>query len=359
METLGVISKVLDPTDWCAGMVVVMKPNNRVRICVDLTKLNENVRRERHPLPAVEQTFAQIAGAQVFSKLDANSGFWQIPLSANSSPVTTFITPFGRYCLPFGITSAPEHFQRRLSVILRDLDGTVCLMDDILVHGRTQAEHDQRLRAVLEKLQASGITLNKEKCLFFQTQVDFLGQVLTPLGVSSDPSKVMAIRKMREPANVSGIRRFLGMTNQLSKFAPKLADQTKPLRDLLSSKNQWTWGEPQRQAFAQIKDALTTTPILALFDPNLKTTVSADASSFGLVASGTDKWGNQSSGIHISCIVVWKEIARRTSITNTTLSDANDAILYMSRERTSRLPMHYLELQFQNQLRATHNLEKR
>ena len=114
-------------------------------------------------------------------------------------------------------------------------------MDDVLVHGHTQAVYDQRLRAVLEKLQASGITLNKEKCLFSQTQIDILGQVLTPLGVSSDPSKVMAIWKMTEPANVSDARRFLGMTNQSSKFAPKLADQTKPFQDLLSSKNQWIW----------------------------------------------------------------------------------------------------------------------
>ena len=119
-------------------MVVVPKLNNRVRICVDLTKLNESVCRERHPLPAVEQTLAQIAGARVFSKLDANSGFWQIPLSADSAPLTTFITPFGRYHfnrLPFGITSAPEHFQRRMQHILGDLRGVVCLMDDVLVHG--------------------------------------------------------------------------------------------------------------------------------------------------------------------------------------------------------------------------------
>ena len=112
MQRLGVIEPVETPTEWCAGMVVVPKHNGHVRICVDLTKLNENVYRERHPLPAVDQTLAQIAGARVFSKLDANSGFWQIPLSKESALLTTFITPFGRYHfnrLPFGITSAfPE-----------------------------------------------------------------------------------------------------------------------------------------------------------------------------------------------------------------------------------------------------------
>ena len=118
MEQLGVITRVSEPMEWCAGMVVVPKANNTVRICVDLTHLNKSVCRERHPLPTVEQTLAQLAGARVFSKLDANSGFWQIPFSRESALLTTFITPFGQYCfhrLPFGITSAPEHFQRRMS----------------------------------------------------------------------------------------------------------------------------------------------------------------------------------------------------------------------------------------------------
>ena len=149
MERMGVVSRVREPTEWCAGMVVVPKTDSSVRICVDLTRLNENVHRERHPLPAVEQTLAQLAGGRVFSKLDANSGFWQIPLAKESALLTT---PFGRFCfnrLPFGITSAPEHFQRRMSEILQDVEGAVCLMDDILVHGKSKEEHDQRLLIVL------------------------------------------------------------------------------------------------------------------------------------------------------------------------------------------------------------------
>jgi len=124
MQRLGVISKVDQPTPWCAGMVVVPKKSGEVCICVDLKPLNSNVLREVYPLPAVDETLAQLAGAAVFSKLDANSGFWQIPLAATSRHLTTFITPFGSYCfnkLPFGITSAPEYFQKSMSAVLDGL----------------------------------------------------------------------------------------------------------------------------------------------------------------------------------------------------------------------------------------------
>ena len=151
---MGVISKVQDPTPWCAGVVVVMKKSGAVRICVDLKPLNESVLRELHPIPRVDEALAQLAGATVFTKLDANSGFWQIPLSPESRPLTTFITPFGRYHfnkLPFGISSAPEHFQRRMNSILEGLEGVICLIDDVLVVGKDVTEHDTRLMRVLER----------------------------------------------------------------------------------------------------------------------------------------------------------------------------------------------------------------
>ena len=154
MEEMGVISKVNEPTPWCAGMVVVPKKSGAVRICVDLKALNENVLRETHPIPKVDDTLAQLTGATIFSKLDANSGFWQIPLADQSKLLTTFITPFGRYAfnkLPFGISSAPELFQKRMSKILEGLDGVVCLMDDVLVfgkdHGGTQSKTETGPRA--------------------------------------------------------------------------------------------------------------------------------------------------------------------------------------------------------------------
>ncbi len=286
MEQQGVISKVEGPTEWCAPMVVVPKRTGKVRICTDLTELNKSVMREKHPLPSVEHTLGQLAGAKVFSKLDANAGFWQIPLSKESSLLTTFITPFGRYCynrLYFGISSAPEHFQKRMSRILEGLVGVLCQMDDVLIWGATQTEHDERLWRVLSRLQEAGVTLS-DKCEFSKNRIKFLGQVIEASGVSADPDKVSAVKAMPAPSNVSEVRRFLGMTNHLGKFLPHLAERTRPLRDLLRKSSMWAWGPQQQQAFDNIKAELTTPPGLALYDPKAETLVSADSSSYGMGA---------------------------------------------------------------------------
>ena len=165
MEALGVIAKVNEPIEWCARMVVVPKKSGAICICVDFRPLNESVLREVHPLPKVEDTLAKLTGATIFSKLDANSGFWQVPLGKNSCHLTTFITPFGRYQfnrLPFGISSAPEHFQKQTNQILEGQEGVLCHMDDILIFGGDQEEHDKRLHAVLQKITAAGATVNQK-----------------------------------------------------------------------------------------------------------------------------------------------------------------------------------------------------
>jgi len=118
---MGVISPVDNPSPWCAGMVVVLKPSGDVRICVDINPLNQTFLWEYHPLRNVDETLAQLAGVKKFSKLDANSRFWQIPLAKQSRPLTTFVTPFGQFQfnkLPFGISCAPELFQKRMSTML-------------------------------------------------------------------------------------------------------------------------------------------------------------------------------------------------------------------------------------------------
>ena len=258
-----------------------------IRICVDLKPLYCNVLREVHPLPTVDETLAQLSGAWVFSKLDANSGFWQIPLTASSKLLTTFLTHNGRYCfnkLPFGISSAPEHYQKRMGKILQNLPGVFCHMDDVLVFGRDTQEHDMRLEKVLQQIQAAGATLNQEKCQFCKSSLKFLGHLIDQTGIRPDPDKTSAIAEMPTPQNLSDLRRFMGMINQFGKFSSKLAKLTEPLRQLLSKKNSWSWGHPQDQAFAKVKLELMKPIVLALFDVNADLKVSADASCFGLGA---------------------------------------------------------------------------
>lgn len=287
MESLGVISKVDEPTPWCSGIVIVPKKAGTIRICVDLKRLNENVLRQVHPLPKVDETLAQLAGAKIFSKIDANCGFWQVPLEERSRLLTTFITPFGRYCfnkLPFGISSAPEHFQKQMSRILSGLDGVLCQMDDVLVFGKDKPEHDARLTAVLGRIEAAGATLNPAKCEFSRDSLKFLGHMVDRDGIRADPEKTAAIQDMQPPNNISELRRFLGMTNQLGKFSMNMAELTQPLRELLRKNHSWLWGPSQEQAFALVKAELAKPTTLALYDVEVPTKISADASSFGLGA---------------------------------------------------------------------------
>ncbi|GFR81911.1 transposon Ty3-G Gag-Pol polyprotein [Elysia marginata] len=191
MLSEGVISPLNEPTDWCSGIVVVPKPDqSSVRICVDLTALNKAVLREVHPLSSVDDDLARLAGSRVFTKLDARGGFWQMPLDPQTRLLRTFLTPFGRFCmnrLPFGISSALEIFQIRMSDILCDIEGVICHMDDILVHAPTQSVHDDRVRIVLQRLQEAGLTLN-EKCAFSKPSVRFLGHIIDGQAQKKKPS---------------------------------------------------------------------------------------------------------------------------------------------------------------------------
>ena len=159
MQKLGVITKVDEPTEWVNSMVVVKQPG-KLRICLDPTDLNKWVMREHHHLPTPEETLSKITNARYFSKLDLKSGYWQLPLEENSSKLTTFNTPFGRYRylrLPFGLNSANEIFQKRMSEKFEGYNGVLIIFDDILVFGNTLEEHTSRLRAVLERCNEIGI----------------------------------------------------------------------------------------------------------------------------------------------------------------------------------------------------------
>ena len=168
MEDAGIIEKVTEPTDWCSLIVVVRKGSGAVRICVDLRCLNKEVRRERYVLLALEEMVTKLRGAAVFIHLDLASGYSHLRLHPDSTKLTTFITPYRRYCfkrLPFGISSASEIFQRQMTKMLEAVEGVEASQDDILVTSPTVEEHDMKLKKMLRVIQEAGLKLNLSKCV--------------------------------------------------------------------------------------------------------------------------------------------------------------------------------------------------
>ena len=227
-------------------------------------------------------------GSSVYSKLDLRAGYHQIPLAADSRNITTFATHKGlrRYArLNFGTNSASEMFQHIISELLRDIPGAMNISDDIIVFGKTQADHDEALRATFQKFSDNHLTLNKSKCKFNQSSISFFGFVFSTDGISPDPEKVQAIQNMTPPTSVSEVRSFLGMATYCAKFIPSFSDISYPLREL-TKKNalfQWT---PQHQASFEkkIKHILTSDATVAYFDPYKETELTTDASPVGLSA---------------------------------------------------------------------------
>ena len=169
MEDMGIITAIEQSTKWVNPVVVVRKPNRDVRICLDPVDLNKAVKREHYPLKTVEEVAANMSEAKVFSTLDATSGFYHIKLAEESTWLTTFNTPCGRFKferLPFGLVSAPEVFQRAVSKMLEDIEKSEVIVDDLLVWGKNTEDHDHTLKQVLKRAAKNDLRFNEQKCKF-------------------------------------------------------------------------------------------------------------------------------------------------------------------------------------------------
>ena len=153
MLSLDVIRPVDEHTDWVSSIAYVIKPDSSLRICLDPKHLNEALKRNQHHIPTLEELTHRFSGATIFSKLDAKSGYWSVPLDAQNQLYTTFNTPFGRLCfkrLPFGLKTSEDVFQKAMDDILEGLPGVISIADDITVYGKDEREHDQNLHQLMQ-----------------------------------------------------------------------------------------------------------------------------------------------------------------------------------------------------------------
>jgi len=279
----GIISPVGDkPSEWCHPMVLVPKPGNGVRITVDLTRLNSQVSRPTHPSPTPADAIRTITpSAKFFTKADALHGYWQMDLAEEDRHLTTFITPHGRYyhCRgPMGFAATGDAYCLRGDLALQGITNCVKVVDDILLFDSDLPTHLRRVFQMLSRCRAHGITLNKDKFMVAATNVSFCGYNISPEGIAADPEKVAAIRDYPTPSNITDLRSFMGLVNQLADFSPEIAATAQPLRPLMSPKRSFTWTPDHDQAFGKVKAALLSPPVLAPFNPKLPVTLQTDAS---------------------------------------------------------------------------------
>ena len=284
---LDVIERAEGPTPWISPVVVVPKPNGDIRLCVDMRQANGAIVRERHPIPTVDEVLHELNGSTVFRKLDIKWAFHQVELSEVSRPITTFATHKGlfRYKrLMFGVSCAPEMYQRVIQQVLEGCDGVRNIHDDIIVHGQTTEEHDKRLEEAMERILNRGLSLNKEKCKFHMSELEFMGHLLSAQGIGPSQAKVEAVTDARQPESAAEVRSFLGLVNISSRFTHDTATVSEPLRRLTRKDVHFSWGKEQEVAFKELKKRLAKTETLGIFDIAAKTRVITDASPVGLGA---------------------------------------------------------------------------
>ena len=292
MKKNDIITEVTGPTPWISALLVVNKPNGDVRICIDPKPLNKALQRDHYPMPTIDDVLPKLAKAKIFSTIDAKSGFWHCKLDEESSKLTTFETPYGKYRwlrMPFGISPAPEIFQRLMHEALEGLDGIACIADDILIYGSgdTVAEatrdHDRNLIALLRRCREKGIRLNKDKLKLHRPEVTYMGHQLTETGIRSDPRKVDALVKMPPPVDKQGVSRILGMATYLSRYISNFSEITSPLRELVKKDNEFVWDPTfHGKAFDELKRLLSIQAVLAYYDVGKAATIQCDSSKSGL-----------------------------------------------------------------------------
>ena len=229
----------------------------------------------------------ELNGAKFLTIVDAKKGYWHVPLDEESSYLTTFSAPFGRYRfkrLPFGLVVSQDVFQKQLDTAFEGLDGVTGIADDTFVCGSSEVENDRSLTKLMERVQQKGVVFNKNKVQFKCKEVSFFGRTWTPQGIKPDNKKVSAILDMKPPEDVKSLQSFLGLVNYLTRYSGRLATLSAPLRDMTKKDTAYSWGPEHDRTFTEVKKAVSSLGVLRYFDPHAETVIETDASLKGLGA---------------------------------------------------------------------------
>src|SRR6185369_11022068 len=220
--------------------------------CVDYRKLNHVTKRDRYPLPRIDDMLETLSGCQWFSFLDLASGFWQVELSPKDREKSTFITQFGTYeftVMPFGLCNALATFQRLMDTVFYDVLWKFVLvyMDDIIIFSKTAPEHKTHLEEVFKLLMKAGLKLNPDKCDFYQEKILFLGHMISKRGIQPNPALVEKIKNCPRPVTKTKVRSFLGLASYYRRFIQNFSGIARPLYNLTKQDEVFAWTEECEQ----------------------------------------------------------------------------------------------------------------
>ena len=287
MEVMGVIAKITEPADWVSSLTFTEKRGGGLRVCLDPKDLNRALKRPIHKTPTLEEITHHFSGATVFRKMDAKNGYWSIRLDDESSKLTTFNTPFGRYRflrLSFGLVVSQDVFQQRMDAILEKCPGCIGIADDVAVYGPDKAEHDHNLLNLMKVANEEGLVFNSAKCIIRTTKIPFFGMIYSASGARPDLERIEAIQSLPAPENITELQEFLGIATYMSSFVPRLSHHTATLRELLKQDVEFTWTETHQEEFLRVKELICQDTTLAYFDPNKASVLQVDSSLRGLGA---------------------------------------------------------------------------
>ena len=261
---------IIEPStsSWAAAPVLVKKKTGEIRFALDYRKLNELTKKDVFPISNLGDCLDALEGNNFFSKLDANSAYWQVPLEEESKPKTAFRTRSGLYqfrVLAFGLCNAPATYSRVMELVLSGLQWDVVLsfLDDLCVLGKTEEEHLENLRKVFERFKEYGLKFKPQKCSLFQTSVEFLGRYISQNGVTLTDHSLSTIRDWPVPKNLVQVQSFLGLANYHREFIPNLAELAEPLY-AITKKDSFMWHDSHQQAFERLKEALLSPAVLVV-----------------------------------------------------------------------------------------------